>query len=256
MPRTLFVDRSRNGKTGPIPVTTTERSTCWSGCPLFDAGCYASAPGPLALIWRNLSEGRERDGRGNRILALSWDEMCGKVASLPDGTLWRHNQAGDLPGQGPDIDAAKLGQLVAANKNKRGFTYSHKPIGHAGNAAAIAAANAAGFTINLSGNNVAHADTLADAGIGPVVTVLPQEYERRSKGKEFTETLQEYRDRTAHLPRQTPAGRKVVVCPATTHDDVSCATCGLCALRDREFVIGFPAHGAQKRAADAIAHAA
>jgi hypothetical protein len=50
----------------------------------------------------------------------------------------------------------------------------------------------------------------------------------------------------------TPAGRKVVVCPATQRDDVSCATCALCA-RQRDVIVGFPAHGVAKKKAMAAA---
>lgn len=42
-------------------------------------------------------------------------------------------------------------------------------------------------------------------------------------------------------------------CPATYRDDVTCATCGLCASTTRKVIVGFPAHGAAKRAAAAIA---
>ena len=49
-----------------------------------------------------------------------------KIAALPVNDLWRHNQAGDLPGDGELIDKPKLRQLIKANHGKRGFTYSHK----------------------------------------------------------------------------------------------------------------------------------
>ena len=42
----------------------------------------------------------------------------------------------------------------------------------------IAAAVEAGFTVNLSADNPAHADRLADLGIAPVVTVLARAYAR------------------------------------------------------------------------------
>jgi hypothetical protein len=48
---------------------------------------------------------------------------------------------------------------------------------------------------------------------------------------------------------RTPAGRRVVVCPATQRDDVSCDTCQLCA-RQRDAIVGFPAHGTRKRTID------
>ena len=216
--------KSRNAKTGPIPVTVSSGNTCPDACPFLRAGCYA-AGGPLALHWRAVSDGT----RGSDLAAL-----CDSIAALPAGQLWRHNAAGDLPGNGDAIDADALRQIVEANKGKRGFTYSHKPPLHGDNAAHIAAANAAGFAVNLSGNNLAHADALADMAIGPVVVVQDAPNGTRA------DTV-------------TPAGRKVVTCPATYKDDVDCASCGLCAARNRKVIVGFPAHGVQKRAAAAIA---
>jgi hypothetical protein len=96
----------------------------------------------------------------------------------------------------------------------------------------IAAANADGFTINLSANNLAHADELAALDIGPVAVVLPAGFDGRHT--------------------QTPAGRRVAQCPAT-YRDTTCADCGLCAKRDRKVIVGFPAHGVHKRKADAVA---
>lgn len=219
-----FTVRSRNVKTGPIPVTVSSGNTCPDACPFLTAGCYA-ASGPIALHWRAVSNGT----RGSDLAAL-----CDSIAALPAGQLWRHNAAGDLPGNGDAIDADALRQIADANAGKRGFTYTHKPPSHGDNAAHIATANAAGFTINLSGNNLAHADQLAELAIGPVVVVQDAPNGTRA------DTV-------------TPAGRKVVTCPATYRDNVNCASCGLCAARNRNAIVGFPAHGVQKRAAAAIA---
>ena len=204
--------RSSNAKTGPIPVSTTSSDTCPDVCPLRGSGCYADS-GPLALHWKRVSSG----ARGG-----SLEELCTAVREFPEGQLWRHNQAGDLPGDGDLIDAIALLRLVAANVGRRGFTYTHKPpIG--ANAAAIADANARGFTVNLSANNLAHADELAALGIGPVAVVLPTD--------QSSNTV-------------TPGGRRVVICPATQRDDVSCATCKLCASNvATRPIVGFPAHG-------------
>jgi len=207
--------KSANVKTGPIPVSTTERDSCPADCAM-RAECYA-ASGPLALHWSAVSVGT----RGT-----SWGQFCESVAALPDGQLWRHNQAGDLPQVGGTVDAVKLGQLVAANQGKRGFTYSHHR--DAASLAWIRHANAWGFTVNLSANDLRDADALADTGAGPVVVVLPS---------------------TQTENTTTPAGRKVVVCPATQRDDVSCATCQLC-QRQRSTIVGFPAHGTRKRVID------
>lgn len=210
--------KSRNAKTGPIPVSTSSNDTCPAACPLKDQGCYAKY-GPLGMYWNKVNSGTA---------GATWSEFVAQIAELPAGALWRHNQAGDLPGVSDTIDAPALAKLVKSNSGKRGFTYTHKPM-TAANARAVKAANAAGFTINLSGNNLAHADSLADTGAGPVVVVLPADQK--------TNTV-------------TPAGRKVVVCPATIRDDVSCATCQLCQRRDRNVIVGFPAHGAAKRMAE------
>ena len=221
--------KSRNAKTGPIPVSTTSASTCPDACPFKKGdngmnGCYADG-GPLAILWRKVSDG----------YGLSWDEFCQQIEALPDNQLWRHNQAGDLPGINDDIDVELLVKLIHANRGKKGFTYTHKPMDRYPNIEAVKHANNNGFTVNLSGNNPTHADTLADLGIGPVVTVLPSD--------QLENTV-------------TPKGRKITVCPAVTRDDVSCASCGLCAIADRQTIIGFPAHGMAKKKATAVAMAA
>ena len=206
--------KSANAKTGPIPVSTTAKQSCPTDCAMRDA-CYAST-GPLALHWAAVSTG----ARGT-----SWTEFTRAIAALPDGQLWRHNQAGDLPGDGTTVDPVRLGQLVAANIGRRGFTYSHYRDG--ASLSWIKTANEHGFTVNLSANDLHDADTLADTGAGPVV-VLPS---------------------TQNENTTTPAGRRVVVCPATQRDDVSCATCQLC-QRQRSTIVGFPAHGTKKRVID------
>jgi hypothetical protein len=244
--------KSRNEKTGPIPVSTSPADTCPDSCPFNKAnegGCYA-AGGPLAMHWALVSGGK----RG-----VPFDAFLASVSALPVLQLWRHDQAGDLPGRGDTIDTDALMRLVDANRGKRGFTYTHKPLSVPGNAAAIAAANAGGFTVNLSGNNLAHADELAAADVGPVVAVVPMAYQRRETGSgknhQWLESLPEYRARLAALPQATPAGRAVAVCPATYLDDKSCANCALCAVRDRKVIVAFPAHGSGKAKADSVARA-
>jgi hypothetical protein len=231
--------KSRNSKVGPMPVSTSTAHTCPDACPLKANGCYAEA-GPLGMYWRAVTKagdsatGSLKTQRGE-VTPHTWDSFCDTIATLPEGTLWRHNQAGDLPGLGDKIDEAALTELVDANAGKRGFTYTHKPITNAHNAHAIADANAKGFTINLSANTLAEADTLADASIAPVVVVL-------------SDTVH------GNVPISTPAGRKVAVCPATYREDVSCASCGLCQRQDRKVIVGFPAHGASHKRASKVAN--
>ena len=193
----------------------------------------------------------------------SWSEFCGKVAALQPGRLWRYAQAGDLPGNGTAIDGTLLEELVAANAGKNVIAFTHKPVlgddaVPVENRRLIAAAIKAGFTINLSADNSAHADRLAELGIAPVVTVLARAYARKAvrhrfkrRRDEWAETIGEWRDRTTRLPRHTPAGRRIAVCPAT-YSDATCKTCSACA-RVRDAVIGFPAHGAWRQVEAAMA---
>jgi hypothetical protein len=41
---------SGNAKTGPIPVSTTDRASCPPTCPFYDKGCYGAAT-PRADLW-------------------------------------------------------------------------------------------------------------------------------------------------------------------------------------------------------------
>jgi hypothetical protein len=130
--------------------------------------------------------------------------------------LWRYAQAGDLPGNGVTIDGPLLEELVAANTGRNVIAFTHKPVlGDdpvvVQNRRLLAAAINAGFAINLSADNAAHADKLAELGIAPVVTVLARAYARRVRHRfkrrpdQWAETIGEWRDRTVSLPRHTPA---------------------------------------------------
>lgn len=51
-----FNARSKNSKTGAIPVTTSSENTCPKTCPLKDKGCFAKL-GPLSWHWKKISSG-------------------------------------------------------------------------------------------------------------------------------------------------------------------------------------------------------
>jgi len=215
--------KSKNVKVGKMAVTTSTATTCPTSCPFKSNGCYADS-GPLKLHWDKVT----RKERGD-----DWSTFIDKIKELPTGSKWRHNQAGDLPGDMEKLDAEKCIQLAKANKGKRGFTYTHYDVlDNFQNAITVNIMNHLGFTVNVSANNLEHADKLCDLNIAPVATVLPID--------QTTNTV-------------TPKGRKVVVCPATYKDDVSCASCMLCEKWDRNVVVGFPAHGTSKKKASAIA---
>jgi len=215
--------KSKNVKVGKMAVTTSTATTCPTSCPFKSNGCYADS-GPLKLHWDKVT----RKERGD-----DWSTFIDKIKDLPTGSKWRHNQAGDLPGDMEKLDDVKCVELAKANKGKRGFTYTHYDVlDNFQNAITVNIMNHLGFTVNVSANNLEHADKLCDLNIAPVATVLPID--------QTTNTV-------------TPKGRKVVVCPATYKDDVSCASCMLCEKWDRNVVVGFPAHGTSKKKASAIA---
>jgi hypothetical protein len=203
-----------------MPVSTTSKASCPSSCSLKNNGCYAES-GPLGIHWSMVTSGK----RGT-----DWETFCNDIKKLPKGITWRHNQAGDLPTIGDDlIDATMLGQLIDANKGKKGFTYTHYPM-KPWNVGLIESANKLGFTINLSAESYDEADTLAALNIGPVVTI-------QSEGMPKT--------------TYTKEGRKVITCPATYMDDVSCYTCKLC-QKQRSVIIAFPVHGTSKKKANKV----
>mgnify|MGYP001823332509 FL=1 len=218
-----FVRKSSNAKTGPIPTTTSPRASCPTECPLAgDGGCYAEAGYYTRMNWDKVDSGE----RG-----LPWAEFLGKVRKLPEGQLWRHNVAGDLPQTTTGtIDSRALWELVAANTGRKGFTYTHyAPQGE--NLEAIEGANRAGFTVNISANTISEARALRATTSAPVVTLVSGE------------------GREAKWLRDGD----VVQCPAEYREDISCATCQLCQKHNRKDIVGFTVHGTRKANANIIA---
>ena len=207
--------KSSNTKTGSIPVSTTEKDSCPDTCSFKKGGCYG-LDYHLNMHWNKVSD----KSRGT-----NWNDFCNAIAKFKPDTLWRHNQAGDLPGQNNLIDTNKLQQLVAANSGKNGFTYTHYPIDNSSNLAAIRAANEAGFTINISTEDVAAADQAYNLGL-PSTVVL--------SSKPESSTF------------KTPSGNTIAICPAQLKDDISCKTCQLCQKSERKVIVGFIAHGSSK----------
>lgn len=213
--------KSKNIKTGEIPVSTTEERSCPSECPLQGTDCYARF-GPLGMHWRKIGAG----GRGD-----NWTGFCHRVRSFAIGQIWRHNQAGDLPQRADGkIHIGKLRQLskACAARMTRGWTYTHYDPTDDHNRSAIAETNdRGGLTVNLSADSMAEADKYHALGIGPVVVIVPEDTPQRGN--------------------TTPGGLPVVICPAQTTESVSCDSCRLCTHRNRKSIVGFRAHGTAKK---------
>jgi len=188
--------------------------------------CYAEHGALGGFVWTRLDRALAGETIMNGVRVYGFDGLLYVIRSLPPGSIWRHNVAGDLISNNQvTIDRSALRSLSDANRGRRGFTFTHYDVlNNLANRQAIQEANENGFTINLSANSLAHADQLADLRIAPVTVILS-----------------EYADKNM----RTPAGRLVVICPTRTHPGVTCATCGLCA-RQRSTIIGFPATGGLK----------
>lgn len=217
---------SSNAKTGPVAVTTTSANSCPPSCPMNSGGCYAKA-GPLALHWRKVNEG----ARGTSSTEEHAADIAHALRKLPSGArLVRLNQAGDLPGNGENIDADALSTLANAcgSHGGRGWTYTHKKTPEA--LATIDAMQAAkpALVVNISADTLHEADKHASQGRSVCVTVPAGSPDKL----------------------RTPQGRAVIACPAESRDDVTCAACQLCAKHSSErrgLVIAFRAHGTARR---------
>jgi len=220
-PLITVTEKSSNKKTGKILVTKSERNTCPVSCEFYRDGCYGEY-GPISWHWKKMEEGTTATGSP---VETDWDIALSKISKLPKDSLWRHNEVGDLPSGKTceHIDKKLLKELVSANKGKRGFTYTHK-LEIKSNFKLIKWSNENGFTINLSGNNVSHADMLIKKNVAPVTVVVPIDVVENFK---------------------TPDGNKVVICPNVTKG-VTCKDCGLCQISTRKCIVAFPAHGVKK----------
>ena len=149
---------------------------------------------------------------------VSWSDFLTSIKAIKPAQLWRHNVSGDLRptvNNNELIDSKALTQLATANSDSRGFTYTHY------------------LPSNLSANSVSQSIEYKKAFPDlPVVTVAPSDIGNGTR---------------------TIDGQKIVVCPATYKDNVTCKTCKLCSVSNRDCVVAFPAHGSQTNKANIIA---
>jgi hypothetical protein len=224
-----FTRSSKNEKTGPIPTVIVSRNTCPPSCGFYNDGCYARG-GMVRIHWDRVNDN-----------GISFASLLKEIKKLPHNQLWRYGVAGDLPGSKENINLKSLKDLVEANRGKRGYAYTHKNPTILENNISIMYANDNGFTVNLSSNNAGQADEYLSLNIAPVVTVMPHD----NVEADWKNT-------------KTPAGNLIVRCPAEYNKEITCSNCGgdkgaLCSRSDRNFVIGFTAHGVSKNKVSAVA---
>ena len=238
VPKFDLTVKSENKKTGPMSLSRSPMQTCPEACPFRGRGCYANY-GASYIWWKACSE-----AKGNT--RTEYVAFLERVRALPRGGMFRHNQAGDLLGDGEILDEVALDDLTDActSRSLSAFGYTHYGVipqkGTSAEAAMInrvliERANREGFTINISCNSTAHADRVVESGIvAPVSCILPEQVKKDGVNSVVS-----------------PGGHKIVVCPNVTKG-VTCTECMLCMRPQRKFIIGFPAHGSGKKRAEEV----
>ena len=203
-----------NSKTGAMLLVRSPRSTCPESCGLKGNGCYAENF-PIALHWM------KQDTTG-----VDFATVLYAVRTLPKKALWRLFEAGDFepsPENPELISSQQVISLLAANKDKRGFGYTHYPV--LPNLEVLQLMNSSGLTINASADSLEQAGAYFSLGL-PTVVVVAENFPKDS----------------------VVDGVRVVVCPnQSTPSKPTCLQCQMCQKPDRDYVIGFRAHGTKKR---------
>lgn len=223
----LAIAHSSNCKTGDIAQTYTAPLSCPNRCAFKKSGsCFAMANFHCHQNWERTNR------RGKNVIGA--DALADWVKeNTEENSLIRHNVAGDIASpNSDDINADLLETLISAFENRRAYTYTHcEP--NERNINLVKNSNARGFTINFSCESLKDADSVMDQGVPAVVAV----------------------------PAAVPAGlkvrgRRVINCPAQTHESITCKTCGLCARAGRGVIVAFAAHGSKKAIAIKVIGAA
>jgi hypothetical protein len=178
------------------------------------------------LHWDKVSDGPwVEKPRGNDI-----ETFIRELKSLPEGTCFRHNQAGDLPSSQGIINIHAFGLIANACHERKltAWTYTHHDLTHYGNREIVKQAPEMGMTVNASAHSQSHAAELHKQGI-PSVCIVPKNEHRKTWEHD---------------------GVKFLVCPAQWSDK-NCAECKLCSVADRKCVVAFKAPGTQAKKVEA-----
>ena len=127
---------------------------------------------------------------------------------------------------------------IRARSDAKGYTYSHHKL-NTHNKEALKYATKNGFTINSSTETYSQADDVINQGLN-AVTIIPSTDESIVPYCSLEDHKVYYRQ-VKQL--KTPEGRRIKICPAQTCVPTKCETCGLCSHQERNYPIGFIAHG-------------
>jgi len=214
---THLVAVSSNTKIGPMPATYRGRDTCPGDCPFLNNGCYG--------------DGRIFGLAHKYATALTIDKAREILRrARTDARYLRDRVVGDLVNARGLFDMRYLMDIARLARENRltvfGYTHAWRMLTRDH----VRAITASGYVMNASCETVEDVRQAISLGMPSVIT----------------------NDNVAE--RDTVAGLRVITCPAQTRDNVTCASCGLCAKPDRKVVIRFLTHGpSKKRARAAIA---
>ena len=225
-----IVPASGNAKTGKCFQVYAARGTCPTSCPFrTHGGCYAENF-HCKRVW-NSAEGPEAASLDGLAAAL----IGAGMSTAAPGAFVRHGVAGDFACEGSarlDVQLLHALASIYGAAGVQAVSYTHcAPTAAA--YAAVRAAAALGLVVNFSCEHAEQADAALDAHCPAVLEVPADE----------------------SIPARTPAGRRVVQCPAQTAGR-TCAQCRLCARSARSVVVAFVAHGAAHKRAGAAIRAA
>lgn len=234
--------QSGNAKTGNIPVTYRPMTTCAIGCPFLpksyaaelvaqgkrdasipaNGGCYGTGRifGMAAKFSQTVpvTELRAKLSRAAKSARFLRDRVVGDV--MTDAGEIDHDYIESIAGLANEFDLIPFGYTHAW----RDFTRDD-----------VARVKETGYVMNASCET--RDDVRAAIDLGFPVTIAS---DLINDGETFTR----------------PDGKdlRVVTCPAQTRENVTCASCGLCAKSERAAVVRFNIHGtARKSAANTVA---
>jgi hypothetical protein len=220
----LVVPRSGNSKTGSIPVTYRTVETCPTDCPFLPTGEIGGCYGTGRIFGMTRKYAGETD-----VESATWKIRLDKDRSA---RYLRDRVVGDVVTPDGELDRDYVSGIaqVAAGNRLVAFGYTHAWRSFTPDD--VAFLRDSGYVMNASTESEAGAQAALDAGMPAVIVD----------------------DDTPD--GATVAGRRLMTCPAEVRDDVSCASCGLCAKPDRAVLIRFKTHGVARAKARRAAAAA
>jgi hypothetical protein len=241
IPLVHFTPQSGNAKTGNIPVTYRPMKTCATDC-TFLPESYAAELVAAGLRDPSIPAAGGCYGTG-RIFGMAKKyaatvtvgEVRAKLSKAAKSARFlRDRVVGDVMTESGQIDHEYIENVaaLAIEADLIPFGYTHAwPKMTREDVAQIAAT---GYVMNASCETRDDVRAAIDLGM-PVVIAS----DLVADGETFT--------------RPDGSTARIVTCPAQTREAVTCASCGLCARKDRAAVVRFEIHGtSKKRAAAAV----